>query len=166
MGGGSGMFGNSGIISAIRGQEAQAQAPAVMGSATPQATPNVYAPISANSQPQVSPIVQQMADRITMQNSPQMSGLQSLYSQFNMPLLQGSMPRAQVMPMPQYINQALKYRPNMAPAEASLGRVAKSVLLQQKEAAEAELDAMKKMQQAQAQAQAQEQRPGLGSFNN
>jgi hypothetical protein len=41
-------------------------------------------------------------------------------------------------PMPQYINPALGYRPDTAGAQQNLSRVAKSVVLQQKEAAEAE----------------------------
>jgi hypothetical protein len=42
------------------------------------------------------------------------------------------------MNMPQYRNTALSYRPDTAGAQQNLSRVAKSVVLQQKEAAEAE----------------------------
>ena len=54
-------------------------------------------------------------------------------------------------PVPQYMNSALNYRPDMSGAQQNLGRVAKSVVLQQKEAAEAELAAMKEAQAAAAQ---------------
>jgi hypothetical protein len=52
------------------------------------------------------------------------------------------------MGMPLYRSPALDYRPDMSGAQQNLSRVAKSVILQQKEAAEAELEAMRAAQAA------------------
>ena len=85
-------------------------------------TPNVYGPAFASQQsaqaPQatsVSPIVQQMAQRIQMQNSPFNFGLQSLYGA-NRPAM-----------MPMYQNPALAYRPNIQQVQQNLSRVKPSV---------------------------------------
>lgn len=88
----------------------------------------------------------------SLQQNVQNMGLQAIYQ--NMlgqiaPLQQGNwlnqfyQQPAQQAQMPTYKASALQYQPNRAPAQASLNRVAKSVILQQKEAAEAELAKMK-----------------------
>lgn len=82
-----------------------------------------------------------------MRQAPQQQGLQMLLN--NMMSRYGMQP--QRAPMPQFQSQALQYRPDMTGAQQNLGRVAKSVVLQQKEAAEAELEAMRAAQAAETQ---------------
>lgn len=78
--------------------------------------------------------------------NPQQQGLQQLLG--NM-LSRYQQPQQRApMQMPQYQNQALQYRPDISGAQQNLSRVAKSVVLQQKEAAEAELAAMKEAEAA------------------
>jgi hypothetical protein len=170
MGGGSGMFGNSLVRMGTKlGGEMPSQSQAQPTASYTPITPNVYGSAFPSQQtqqaPQVSPIVQQMANRIAMQNAPFNTGLQNLYTQFNAPLLQGSVPRAQLMPMPQYGSQPgnpLAYRPDMSQAQAALSRVKPSVYKTDLDAARARIAELEAAQQAQA----QEQRPGLGSFND
>ena len=89
------------------------------------------------------PASQQMMPR---QMGPQnFQGLQGLLSQM-MARYQNPYQMMQRAPMQQYRSSALNYRPNMTNAQQNLSRVAKSVILQQKEAAEAELAAMKEAQ--------------------
>jgi hypothetical protein len=89
------------------------------------------------------PASQQMMPR---QMGPQnFQGLQGLLSQM-MARYQNPYQMMQRAPMQQYRSSALSYRPNMTNAQQNLSRVAKSVILQQKEAAEAELAAMKEAQ--------------------
>lgn len=91
------------------------------------------------------PASQQMMPR---QMGPQnFQGLQGLLSQM-MARYQNPYQMMQRAPMQQYRSSALSYRPNMTNAQQNLSRVAKSVILQQKEAAEAELAAMKEAQAA------------------
>jgi len=103
-----------------------------------------------------TPTYQQYTPQQTQQQTPQQTvqdmGLQALYqsmaNQFA-PISQqyNFMDQFYQQPvqrqMPTYQNTALQYQPNRAPAEQSLNRVAKSVILQQKEAAEAELARLK-----------------------
>lgn len=107
----------------------------------------------APQQMRMSPFVQQQMMR---QQAPQVSGLQAaliqMLGQYNQPMMRPQM--QQSMQMPQYQNPALAYRPDIAGAQQNLGRVAKSVVLQQKEAAEAELA---RMQEAEAARMAAEQ---------
>jgi hypothetical protein len=86
---------------------------------------------------QMSPFAQQMMQR-SMAPNPMVQeamGLQAalaqMGAQFNQPMM-----RSQFMPMPAYQNPALNYRPNMAGTQQNLSRVAPSVELQQKQAAE------------------------------
>jgi hypothetical protein len=161
MGGGSGMF------NAALGRQAQdAAAPsAKVGSVfqgVPQATP--YAPQFSAQMQQMSPLVQQqMAAQQAqqMQQTQQMQPLRGIGAQ-QYPALQGLLnqvmarynpqqfttsmqpaPQQPMMQMPAYRSPALNYNPNMQGAQQNLGRVAKSVVLQQKEAAEAEAARLK-----------------------
>jgi len=94
----------------------------------------------------MSPLVQQQM--MSRQMGPQnFQGLQGLLSQM-MARYQNPQQMMQRAPMQQYRSSALSYRPNMTNAQQNLSRVAKSVILQQKEAAEAELAAMKEAQAA------------------
>lgn len=120
-------------------------------------TPNVYgsafnsqqsaqAPQAGAQTPSVSPIVQQMAQRIQAQNNPFASGLQSLYSQFNIP--QPTMaPRAPVQ-MPVYQNPALAYRPNIQQVQQNLSRVKPSVYKTDLDAARARIAELEAAEQA------------------
>jgi hypothetical protein len=82
------------------------------------------------------PFQQQQMMRQQPFQQQQMGGLQAalmqLLGQYNQP-----MQRQQFMPMPQYQNQALQYRPDMTQAQESLSRVAPSVQEQQRLAEEA-----------------------------
>ena len=91
---------------------------------------------------QLSPFAQQMMQR-SMAPNPMLQeamGLQAALSQmgaqFNQPMM-----RSQFMPT--YQNPALNYRPNLEGALQGLNRVAPSVELQQKQAAEAEAARLK-----------------------
>ena len=70
------------------------------------------------------------------------AALMQMQGQLNQPVMRP--------PMPVYQNPALNYRPDMRSAQQRLNSVAKSVILQQKEAAEAELARMKEAQEAAA----------------
>lgn len=100
----------------------------------PAATP--YAPRMPQGLPP-SPLVQQ----IMAQQMQPLRGLEALNA-----LRMGYLaPRAQqaLPPMPAYTNPSLAYKPNMAPAQQSLGRVAISVAEQQRREAQAELDRLR-----------------------
>jgi hypothetical protein len=93
----------------------------------------------------MSPLAQQIMQRA---KAPQPvmglpAALMQMQGQINQPMMQGS--------MPQYQNPALNYRPDMTQAQTRLNNVAKSVILQQKEAAEAELAQMKAAEEARRQ---------------
>ena len=123
---------------------------------TPAQTRPTYNP-AFSSQQTAQPVIQGLPQQMVPQapQAPQnMQGLQGLMSQM-MSRYQSPYQMQQRAPMPmnmpQYRNAALSYRPDTAGAQQNLGRVSKSVILQQKEAAEAELAAMKAAQQAAAQ---------------
>jgi hypothetical protein len=123
---------------------------------TPAQTRSTYNP-AFSSQQTAQPVIQGLPQQMVPQ-APQpqqsMQGLQGLMSQMMSRYQSPSQmqQRAPVpMTMPQYRNPALSYRPNTIGAQQNLSRVAKSVILQQKEAAEAELAAMKASQEAAAQ---------------
>jgi len=87
---------------------------------------------------QLTPFAQQMMQR-SMAPNPMVQeamGLQAalaqMGAQFNQPMM-----RSQFAPMPTYQNPALNYRPSLIDAQQSLSRVAPSVELQQRQAAEA-----------------------------
>jgi hypothetical protein len=123
---------------------------------TPAQTRSTYNPAFSSqqtAQPVIQGLPQQMVPRAPQ--APQsMQGLQGLMLQM-MSRYQNPYQMQQRAPMPmnmpQYRNTALSYRPDTAGAQQNLGRVSKSVILQQKEAAEAELAAMKAAQQQQPQ---------------
>jgi hypothetical protein len=132
----SGMLGNSNVPSYIPPSQLSTQkssaSPASQIAPMPTMRDNFAQPVSQQTQtPQVSPIVQQMANRIAMQNTPFNSGLQNLYSQFSGPQMQ--MPVQ--MPMPQYQNPALSYRPNIQAVQQNLTRVKPSVYKSELDAA-------------------------------
>jgi len=141
MGGSSGGFGQALVNSGIRmGGQAPAQGGAQY---TPAQTRSTYNP-AFSSQQTAQPVIQGLPQQMVPQapRAPQNAqGLQGLMSQmmsrYQSP---GQMQQRAPMPMtmPQYRNTALSYRPNTAGAQQNLSRVAKSVVLQQKEAAEAE----------------------------
>lgn len=139
-------IGNSLIRTGIGfGGRAPAQPTPAPGASFTPVTPNVYTPAFSSNQQAQMPI-QAPTQQMMPQMAPQNAGLQALMA--NMMARYGQVPGATAMqapraPMPRYSAPALAYRPNMQPAQASLGRVAKSVILQQKEAAEAELAKMK-----------------------
>jgi hypothetical protein len=117
---------------------------------TPAQTRPAYSP--AFSSQQTAQAMPQAAPQQMMPQAPQNTqGLQGLMSQMmsryqNPYQMQQRAPMP--MTMPQYRSSALNYRPDMTGAQQNLSRVAKSVVLQQKEAAEAELAAMREAQAA------------------
>jgi hypothetical protein len=126
---------------------------------TPAQTRPTYQPAfssqqTAQAMPQAAP--QQTTQSLPQQMMPQapqsLQGLQGLMSQM-LSRYQSPFQTMQRAPMPQYRSSALDYRPDMTGAQQNLSRVAKSVVLQQKEAAEAELAAMKEAQAAAQQSQ-------------
>jgi hypothetical protein len=122
---------------------------------TPAQTRATYNP-AFSSQQTAQPVIQGLPQQMVPQapQAPQsMQGLQGLMSQMmsqyqNPRQMQQRAPMP--MNMPQYRSSALNYRPDTAGAQQNLGRVAKSVILQQKEAAEAELAAMREAEAARA----------------
>jgi hypothetical protein len=106
-----------------------------------------YAPMQQSSMQQSS--MQQSPMQQTPQQNLQNMGLEALYqsmaSQFA-PISQQQNPMDQFYQgpmqqgrqMPTYQSQALNYRPNMSGITSNLNRVAPSVVLQQRQAAEAE----------------------------
>jgi hypothetical protein len=158
MGGSSGGFGQALVDKGLRmGGQAPASAQGV-AQYTPAQTRSTYNP-AFSSQQTAQPVIQGLPQQMVPQapQAPQsMQGLQGLMSQM-MSRYQSPYQMQQRAPMPmnmpQYRNAALSYRPDTAGAQQNLGRVAKSVILQQKEAAEAELAAMKAAQEAAQQSQ-------------
>jgi hypothetical protein len=144
MGGSSGGFGQALVNSGVRmGGQAPAQGGAQYTEAPTRAT---YQP--AFSSQQTAQATPQAAPQQMMPQAPQsLQGLQGLMAQM-MSRYQNPYQTMQRAPMPQYRNPALNYRPDMTGAQQNLSRVAKSVVLQQKEAAEAELAAMREAQAA------------------
>lgn len=112
---------------------------------SPQVAQQQFAMQRMGQQPQMANPYQQMMPQQSSQQGLQML-LNNMMSRYGAPQQQAPMQTG----MPQYQNQALQYRPDFKPAEQSLNRVAKSVVLQQKEAAEAELAAMKEAEAARA----------------
>ena len=150
----SGMLGDKGVPSYIPPSQLSTQKSGSSNiSPMPTMSNDLIRPaVSQTTQaPAVSPIVQQMAQRIQAQQSnPFASGLQSLYSQFNVPQ-QTMAPRAP-MQMPVYQNPALNYRPNMQQVQQNLSRVKPSVYKTDLDAARqriAELEAAEQARQAQ-----------------
>jgi hypothetical protein len=124
-------------------QQGQGQAGAEY---TPAQTRSTYSPAFSSQQTAPQAMPQQMQQRSMsplvqqqrMQQAPQnFQGLQGLMSQI-MSRYQNPYQMQMRAPMPQYRSSALNYRPDMTNAQQNLSRVAKSVVLQQKEAAEAE----------------------------
>lgn len=104
-------------------------------------TPNPYQSAFTNQQMNRSPFVQQQMAR--QQAPQQLSGLQAalmqMLGQYSQPMARPQIQQMQQpTQMPQYQNPALAYRPDIESTQLNLNRVAKSVVLQQKEAAEAE----------------------------
>jgi hypothetical protein len=125
---------------------------------TPAQTRPTYQPAFSSRQT-AQPVIQGLPQQMMPQapRAPQNAqGLQGLMSQM-MSRYQNPYQMQQRAPMPmnmpQYRNAALSYRPDTAGAQQNLSRVSKSVILQQKEAAEAELAAMKAAQEAAQQSQ-------------
>jgi hypothetical protein len=127
---------------------------------TPAQTRPTYNP-AFSSQQTAQPVIQGLPQQMVPQapQAPQNTqGLQGLMSQmmsrYQSP---GQMQQRAPMPMnmPQYRNTALSYRPNTAGAQQNLNRVAKSVVLQQKEAAEAEAARLRADLEAQQRQQSQ-----------
>lgn len=151
MGGSSGGFGQALVNSGMRmGGRAPTQGGAEYTEAPTRATYNPAFSSQQTAQPVIQGLPQQMAPQAPQ--APQtMQGLQGLMAQM-MSRYQnpGQMQQRAPMPMnmPQYRNTALSYRPDTAGAQQNLSRVAKSVILQQKEAAEAELARMRAEQEA------------------
>lgn len=167
---------------------AQNQAAAKPGAGyTPAQTQSTYQPaFNSNQAVQFSPAVQQAAQQQMayqqQQNpyfsqmgqgySPQQQGLQqllgSMMNRYQQPQGLPQQAQQQQQAMPQYgkfnsqVNP-LAYRPTMQPAQQSLNRVSKSVILQQKDAAEAEVARMKADQEAAQQAQQNSYRYDGGS---
>lgn len=154
MGGMAGNVGNSMMrVGSRLGGSLPTQAP--QGAEFTPVTPNVYGPAFSSQQsaqaPQatsVSPIVQQMAQRIQMQNNPFASGLQSLYNRFNVP--QPMMAPRVPMQMPTYRSPALAYRPNIQQVQQNLGRVKPSVYKTDLDAARARIAELEAAEQARA----------------
>jgi hypothetical protein len=141
-GGSGGMLGTLNKAGTTNSQ-AQSGMPAY-GSQTVRPTANRYTPTYAPMQQTSQQVLQQ-----TPQQNVQNMGLEALYqsmanqfapiSQQQNPMdqfYQG--PMQQGRQMPTYSSSALNYRPNMSAVTANLNRVAPSVALQQKQAAEAE----------------------------
>jgi hypothetical protein len=136
------MAGGSPITKALASMQGQTPSQGVP-QYTPAQTRATYNP-AFSSQQTAQPVIQGLPQQMVPQapQAPQNAqGLQGLMSQmmsrYQSP---GQMQQRAPMPMnmPQYRNTALSYRPDTAGAQQNLNRVAKSVILQQKEAAEAE----------------------------
>jgi hypothetical protein len=147
------MAGGSPITKALSSMQGQTPSQGV-AQYTPAQTRSTYNP-AFSSQQTAQPVIQGLPQQMVPQapQAPQsMQGLQGLMSQM-MSRYQSPYQMQQRAPMPmnmpQYRNAALSYRPDTAGAQQNLGRVSKSVILQQKEAAETELAALKAAQQAQ-----------------
>jgi hypothetical protein len=167
MGGAVGSLGQSLVNSGMRmGGKAPLGSQGV-AEYTPAQTRPTYNP-AFSSQQTAQPVIQGLPQQMVPQ-APQaqqsMQGLQGLMSQM-MSRYQSPFQMQQRAPMPmnmpQYRNAALSYRPDTAGAQQNLGRVSKSVILQQKEAAEAELAAMKAAQEAAQQPQYESHTTGGG----
>ena len=130
---------------------------------TPAQTRSTYTPAFSSQQTAqlaIQGLPQQMAPQAPQ--APQsIQGLQGLMSQMmsryqNPRQMQQRAPMP--MNMPQYRNTALSYRPNTAGAQQNLSRVSPSVILQQRQAAEAaEAARIQAEQEAAAQAAQQPQ---------
>jgi len=136
----------SGMLGPMAGEDQSAESARGELQYTPAQTRPTYQP--AFSSQQTAQAMPQATSRQMMPQAPQsLQGLQGLMSQM-MSRYQSPYQTMQRAPMPQYRSSALDYRPDMTNAQQNLSRVAKSVVLQQKEAAEAELAAMKEAQAA------------------
>lgn len=136
------------VVARVAGQAQQASNPTAFGTQyqAPAATP--YNPQMPFQGLPPSPLVQQMM----AQRAQPLRGLGALNS-----LGIGFTPRTMqsLPPMPQYTIPA--YRPNMAPAQTSLNRVAVSVAEQQRRAVQAEADRLRAENEALRQQQQQQQ---------
>ena len=137
-GGGGGMIGPA-MANVLSQQQGQSQGGVGYSAPAPMAP---YASAFSNRQgsaapQQLTPFAQQMMQRSMAPNPivQEAMGLQAALAQmggqFNQPMM-----RQQFAPMPTYQNPALNYRPNLASAQQNLSRVAPSVELQQRLAAE------------------------------
>ena len=135
MSGGGGSGGGMGPIARL--VAAQGQTPSQGGAEyAPAPTRATYQP-AFSSQQTAQPVIQAPPQQMMPQAPQGFQGLQGLMSQM-MARYQNPYQMQMRAPMPQYRSPALDYRPDMTMAQQSLSRVAKSVVLQQKEAAEAE----------------------------
>jgi hypothetical protein len=158
MGGMTSKVGQSLVNSGMRmGGQAPASAQGV-AQYTPAQTRSTYNP-AFSSQQTAQPAIQGLPQRMVPQapQAPQNAqGLQGLMAQMmsqyqNPRQMQQRAPMP--MNMPQYRNTALSYRPNTAGAQQNLSRVSPSVILQQRQAAEAEAARIQAEQEAAQQAQ-------------
>ena len=139
----SGMLGNRGVPSYIPPSQLSSQKTGAGSSnisPMPTMSNDLLRPAAEQytaQTPSVSPIVQQMAQRIQAQNSPFNSGLQSLYG-VNRPAM-----------MPMYQNPALSYRPDMQQVQQNLSRVRPSVYKTDLDAARQRIAELESQQQQQ-----------------
>ena len=132
------------VLSRVADQQ-QSQSGAGYTPAQTRATYNPAFSSQQTAQPVIQGLPQQMVPRAPQ--APQNAqGLQGLMSQM-MSRYQNPRP----MNMPQYRNTALSYRPNTVGAQQNLSRVSPSVILQQRQAAEAEAARIQAEQEAAAQ---------------
>jgi hypothetical protein len=106
---------------------------------TPAQTRSTYNP-AFSSQQTAQPAIQGLPQQMAPQAPQNAQGLQGLMAQMmsryqNPRQMQQRAPMP--MTMPQYRNTALNYRPNTVGAQQNLSRVSPSVILQQRQAAEA-----------------------------
>jgi hypothetical protein len=139
-----------------RAVEGQGQAQGGAGySAPPASNPyqSAFNSQQGSQQRAMSPLVQQQMMRQQQGFNPmqqQSSGIEAAIMQMlssqNQPMM-----RPQMQQMPQYRSPALGYRPDMTRAQQGLSQVAPSVILQQRQAAEAEAARIQAEQEAAAQ---------------
>ena len=162
-GGGGGMLGPA-MANLQSQQQSQGQGQGGAGYSAPVQMAPYQSAFGSQQSPitsqQLTPFAQQMMQR-SMAPNPMVQeamGLQAalaqMGAQFNQPMM-----RQQFAPMPTYQNPALNYRPNLENAQQNLSRVAPSVELQQKQAAEAAKI------QAEQEAAAQQSQPPLDYSN-
>jgi hypothetical protein len=123
-------------------QQGQGQGQGGVGYSAPPTSNPYQSAFSSQQSPitsqQLTPFAQQIMQRSMAPNPilQEAMGLQAalaqMGAQFNQPMM-----RSQFTSMPTYQNPALSYRPSLASAQQNLNRVAPSVELQQRQAAEA-----------------------------
>jgi hypothetical protein len=139
------MGGSSGIIGRLVGQQAQTSAPSgPYGAAYQAPRASVYAP---SFQTPAAPAAQPIRGIGATQYPQLQAALNNMLTRYGQNAANLQIPTArppqQLPPMPVYRAPQLNYRPNMAPAQQSLGRVAVSVAEQQRRAAQAEADRLR-----------------------